>query len=92
MIWLQFKIINKILRTRALPYKMSITDNPLCSFCNQESEDLQHLFFECDQVLQLWNTLYNWTLPELEIGSYQSSYLLFLDKPTHIEMLSRLIQ
>ena len=60
LIWLQFKIINKILGTRALLHKMSIIDNPSCSFCNQQSEDLPHLFFECEQVLQLWNTLYNW--------------------------------
>ena len=60
LIWLQSKIINQILGTRLLLQKIKITNNPNCVFCNRDKETLLHLFFECDHVSQLWNSLYTW--------------------------------
>ena len=38
--WLQFKIINRILGTRSLLFKMNITYDPLCAFCKDSEETL----------------------------------------------------
>ena len=58
--YLQFKIINNILGTKSLLYKMNITNNQLCSFCGDHEETIPHLFYECSLVYLLWQTLYNW--------------------------------
>ena len=39
---------------------MNITNNQLCSFCGDHEETIPHLFFECNLVYLLWQTLYNW--------------------------------
>ena len=51
LIYLQYKIINQILGTRSLLYKMSITTDKYCSFCKEHEETLSHLFYDCNQVL-----------------------------------------
>ena len=60
LIYLQYCIINRILGTRSLLHKMSITDNKFCSLCIEYEETLVHLFYDCNHVLNLWNTLYEW--------------------------------
>ena len=60
IIYLQYRIVNRILGTRSLLHKMSITDNKFCSFCKEHEETLMHLFYDCNYVLTLWNTLYDW--------------------------------
>ena len=60
LIYLQYRIINRILGTRSLLHKMSITDNKICSFCKEHEETLMHLLYECNQVFTLWNKLYKW--------------------------------
>ena len=48
--WFQFRLLNHILGTNVLLYKMKLTNNDLCSFCNLVKEDVLHLFFNCDTV------------------------------------------
>jgi len=45
--WFQYRLIHRILGTNSLLNKMKITDDPLCSFCKQSDENLEHLFCEC---------------------------------------------
>ena len=67
LVYLQFKIINCILGTRSLLYKLSINNNPHCTFCNEYEETISHLFYECKLVKTLWQTLYNWILNKTNI-------------------------
>ena len=60
LIYLQYQIINQILGTRSLLYKMSITTDKYCSFCKEHEETLTNLFYDCDQVFLLWQVLYEW--------------------------------
>ena len=48
--WFQFRLLNNILGTNVLLYKMKLKDNDLCSFCNSAREDVLHLFYNCDTV------------------------------------------
>ena len=48
--WFQLRINHRILGTNSLLFKMKITDNPLCSFCNLSEETLEHLFYKCPKI------------------------------------------
>ena len=50
----QYKIIHRILPTNKLLFKMNESHYSLCYFCNFHQESLEHLFFECMIVKNLW--------------------------------------
>lgn len=39
---------------------MNITNNSNCTFCKSFEENLCHLFFDCQQVRDIWNKLETW--------------------------------
>ena len=43
---LQYKILQNYIATNKLLYKMKIKPNPRCNFCNLNTQDIAHLFFE----------------------------------------------
>ena len=45
--WMQFQILHRIIATNKYLYKLKLIDSPVCSFCKQEVETIEHLFFEC---------------------------------------------
>jgi exonuclease III len=51
---LQYKIIMRIVPTNSLLYKMKKVNSPSCVFCMLEQESLEHLFFECLEVKNVW--------------------------------------
>ena len=57
LIWLQFRIIHRILGTRSLLYKMKIADSDLCRLCKSSVETIHHLFVVCPKVSDFWKTL-----------------------------------
>ena len=50
----QYKIIHRILPTNKLLFKMRISHYSLCHFCGFHQETLEHLFFECMTVKNMW--------------------------------------
>lgn len=48
--WLQLRILHSILTTNRSVSKFRDYQTDLCSFCNNHSETIQHLFWECDVV------------------------------------------
>ncbi len=50
----QYKIIHRILPTNKLLFKMRESHYSLCHFCGFHQETLEHLFFECMTVKNLW--------------------------------------
>ena len=53
----QFKFLHRNIPTNTYLYKVSIKDNGRCSFCKNEPESLEHLFFDCPITKDLWNNL-----------------------------------
>ena len=51
--WFQTRINHRILGTNRSLFKMKITQSPLCSFCRETDETIEHLFWECDHVQSL---------------------------------------
>ena len=45
--WFQSRIVHRILGTKSLMFKMRIAANNLCTFCNNEVENIMHLFWYC---------------------------------------------
>ena len=54
LIWLQIRIVHKILGTNSLLSKMKIVQSDLCSFCNSSEETILHLFWDCPLVEKFW--------------------------------------
>jgi exonuclease III len=55
--WLQYRILHRILPVKYYLKKIKILDDDICSFCNSESETIEHIFFSCTKVISLWNSL-----------------------------------
>ena len=53
--WFQFRINHRILPTNSLLAKIGITGNSLCTFCKDEEESLEHLFWYCHKTQALLN-------------------------------------
>jgi hypothetical protein len=60
--WLQYRIKHLRLTTNTFLYKIKIKQDPLCSFCKKENENMIHLLWECENVQILLEALDNWTL------------------------------
>ena len=55
--WLQFRILHYILTTNRSVSKYKENQTELCTFCNEHSETIQHLFWHCHIVRNFWNGL-----------------------------------
>ena len=47
LIWLQYRLLFRILGTRSYLYKIKIADSYLCGLCGSECEKIVHIFTEC---------------------------------------------
>ena len=54
----QFKILNKILYTNDLLFKLGKVKSPLCGFRQSDLETTEHLLFHCHFVKRFWNEMY----------------------------------
>ena len=55
----QYKVLNRICYTNKMLFNFRIVDSPLCYFCNEEIETLEHFFFYCERVRIFWNEVNN---------------------------------
>jgi len=58
--WFQFRILHKILPTQKSLCLMKIVDSSQCTFCQNEEETLDHLFWECNKVQSFWSDFIGW--------------------------------
>ena len=56
---LQFKITHNVYFTNERLYTIHISDTPLCTFCKEHTETIEHLFVTCAHVTSLWNLVCN---------------------------------
>ena len=52
--WLQFQILHRIIPTNDYLYKLKKINSPYCTFCKTETENIDHLFFKCPLLNNLW--------------------------------------
>jgi hypothetical protein len=60
LIWFQYRLLHRILATNTFLYMINYSDSNKCTFCNKLLETLQHLFYDCDKVRELWKSLETW--------------------------------
>ncbi len=65
--WFQYRIEHRILGTNELLFKMNLRQNSNCSFCEEEPETTEHLFWTCRTITDLWEEINRWIFMETEI-------------------------
>ena len=58
--WLQLQIIHRIIPCNIFLFKIKVTDSPICSFCKEDLETIEHLFADCHIVKELWSNIEEW--------------------------------
>ena len=53
----QYKVLHRIIATKAFLHKAKLSDSPNCQDCPQTQETLEHLLFECPKARTIWNDL-----------------------------------
>jgi len=72
----QFKIIHNIFYTNEKLHRIGYSNTPYCTFCNNETETLLHLFVECVKVRPLWKKIIDELLPPYGINALSSKDIL----------------
>ena len=82
--WFQLRIINRILTTNKSVAKYKLNQSPLCVFCKETEETIDHLFYECRKVKYFWKEIENeisQKCPNLKIKTLPKSLILFGTEP-----------
>ena len=53
----QYKILNRILYTNKILFKMKLVASPMCTFCHDHEESLEYLFFYCSYAQEFWRSV-----------------------------------
>ena len=78
--WLQYQILHRICPTNQYLFKLKIKDSPKCSFCNTDIETLEHLFFECTQIRELWCDVEEWIINQFHVPVNFDKYSVMFGK------------
>ena len=57
LIWFQYRILQRILGTKAYLFKINKSQDSYCNFCEASIETLSHLFVSCPVVSEFWQSL-----------------------------------
>ena len=57
----QYRILNRYLTTNSFLHKIGLANSPLCTFCKQESESLEHLLIICSCTKSFWSDFVTWS-------------------------------
>ena len=74
----QYKFLNDIIATNYWLHKWKITSTDMCTFCANESETIQHLFWECKWARELWYHIEVWYNDQTNIPANITRDLVFL--------------
>ena len=65
-------MLNNIVFTNEKLIRVKMIDSPLCTFCKQEIESIEHLFFYYDVTMIFWNNNY-----KIGVQPFTLIYILF---------------
>ena len=67
--WLQYRIAHRILGTNEFLFKIKIKQSNKCEFCKDTPETIEHIFWTCPKIIDLWENLNNWiyTMTQIEL-------------------------
>lgn len=58
--WLQYRITHRILGTNEFLNKINLIPSNKCEFCKESVETIEHIFWSCTKVFDLWENLNQW--------------------------------
>ena len=87
----QFKINNRILATNSFLFKINKIDSNRCSFCEQASESIKHLFINCPKVKEFWDTLKLWLQPNGNVNLNITDKNIIFAWPQESSLISHLM-
>ena len=58
----QFKLLHRKIATNDYLYKIGISLTDICTFCEQNTESLIHLFWDCELVQTFWKKIQHWLI------------------------------
>ena len=58
----QFKLFHRKIATNDYLYKIGISLTDICTFCEQNTESLIHLFWDCKYVQNVWQKIQHWLI------------------------------
>ena len=56
----QYKILNRILYTNKILYKINLVPSPMGTFCGDHEETLEHLLISCAYTKNFWLSVISW--------------------------------
>ena len=65
--WFQYRIIHRILGTNKFLFKIKIKQSDKCTFCSEVTEDIEHIFWTCHKIADLWIRLMDWIYNQTQI-------------------------
>ena len=65
--WFQYRIIHRIIGTNDFLFKIKVKQSDKCSFCKEDKETIEHIFWSCPKVSELWEQLNSWIFDTTQI-------------------------
>ena len=56
----QYKVLNNLVLTNERLFRLGLSDSPLSTFCKQEVESFEHIFFYCNVTKAFWEAFCSW--------------------------------
>jgi hypothetical protein len=81
-----YRTFSKCILTKAVLFQYGIIASPVCSFCFQAEDNLQHFLVECPPKRKIWHRILSQYFPHLQFSSamlYDS--LRFLKHPEAVK-------
>ena len=74
----QYKILNCIVYTNEKLFRFGLTDSPCCTFCQEDIESIEHLFFSCKVTSDFWKHVLSWLRGNgIQINTLKETDLIF---------------
>lgn len=74
----QYKFLNDILVNNYWLYKWSIKDTDKCSFCQSQTETLEHMFWNCKHTQAFWEQIKIWFVRKTQFDITIDKTMVFL--------------
>jgi len=76
--YFQFRLLHNTLITNEKLFKWKMVETDLCIFCEEEIEDLKHIFLDCEVIKMFWQKLNIWMKRKLQLSvNFNTTEILF---------------
>ena len=90
---LQYKLLSNVLFLNSRPYHMRVVSSPARSFCQEFRETPEHLFVNRRYAKELWQRVWPWCTPSLQLSDLTGKSVLVVELPQafNIQLINHII-